>query len=137
MNSRTMKEPIANIFLFVTGKIIREIGAIWHRRSGTDEEKISFLQSKVYDDYRVVSKRRMPESCILVHADGRKEAGAISYETFKKLAGINNKMMEVLEDAIFSHCHNIPRNPVIVITPIVDGVVRIDGVVDISGEPIP
>lgn len=47
-----MTEKIVNLFLYINDEIIREIGAQWHDHAGTDEEKMSFLQSRVNPSIR-------------------------------------------------------------------------------------
>lgn len=121
-----MKEKIVNLFMFVNGGIIRKIGAVWYDKGGSDETKILFLQSRVNDDWRGARRHKLLDSIMMVR-DGKEERGAISYDAYVQLAG-TGKQMEVLE-SVFMHYPFAPRDPLLVITPIVDGQVRIEAVV--------
>lgn len=126
-----MKEYIVNIFLYIdANRIMREIGAKWHMRRGTDAEKLAFLQAQVRKDYRSAFKRRLPDSVVLIRTDGSKELGAISYDSFRQLAAYGH-LMNFLEDAVFKKCSFAPRQPLMVVTPIVDGAVMIEGIADL------
>ena len=43
-------ERIFNLFLFVDGELITKLGGVCHEKSGSDRDKLSFLQANVNDD---------------------------------------------------------------------------------------
>lgn len=110
-----MKEKIVNLFLFVNGGIIREIGVKWHERAGSDAAKIRFLQSMVDQDWKDAYCHLIP-------------FGAISYERWLEL-GTQQRQIQVLEETVFRHYKFAPKHPLMAITAIVDGKPRIDGIV--------
>ena len=128
-----MREPVYNLFLFVDGGLIGEIGAVAHECGGTDGEKIRLLQSKVNDDYRVCRRYPVPDWCIVVTGNERLPR-RLSYETFLTLQmlGRHNEFWEhVLADL------GAPQDPLLVVTPVVDGRPRIDNVTDLTPEMNP
>jgi len=49
-------EEIYNLFFYVEKEEIVQLGVVAHRVSGTDEEKIQFLQSQLENDSKTSSK---------------------------------------------------------------------------------
>ncbi len=135
-----VKEQIVNLFLYIDTKmledgtgVIRQIGATWHEREGTDAEKLAFLQSQVAADFPKARRYPLPTWCVLVPANDRAKKGLLSYPAFQKLVGIG-KHMEIFEDAVFKHCPQAPREPLMVLTCIVDGKVKIEASTDMLGN---
>jgi hypothetical protein len=60
-----VKEKIVNLFLFITGDTITEIGATWHDQDGNDDEKMKFLQRNVETDWRKSKRHPLPNWCVL------------------------------------------------------------------------
>ncbi len=131
-----MKEYIVNLFLFIDttcmpgAQVLRQIGASWHEREGTDAEKLAYLQSCVEADFPSSKRYLLPKWCVLVDLSGRAVKGLLTYPTFQKLREVG-RQMEVLEDAVFQHCPHAPRQPLMCITPVVDGKVRVEGQIDL------
>ncbi len=134
-----MKEWIVNLFLFVSERIMEDrrvlmqIGACWHFTAGTDQEKMAYLQRQVEKDVRRAKRHPLPESCILVASDGTAKRGMMTYDSFKEFG--TQIQMRLLEDVIFCHYEHSPASPLMVVTPVVDGKVRIEGFVDMNGNP--
>ena len=126
------QEMVFNLFLFINDGVIREIGVLSYEISGDDESKLHFLQNKVLD-WKHSRRRELPHSCILVQPGKQNQHRAITYATFVKLGEIGMQML-LLEETIFKHYPDCRRDPLMVITAIVDGEIRIDGFVNI-GEP--
>jgi len=60
-----MKEKLFNLFLFVMGDIIHEIGAVCHERASSDAQKLAFLQPQVVADFPVAKRYPVPARYIL------------------------------------------------------------------------
>jgi putative DNA methylase len=106
-----MTDTVYNLFLYVKGQLITQLGIVAHELKGTDQEKVTQLQMLVEADYRVAKRLDMKE---------RFEWGR--YEGLTRL-GRQLHMFEPL----FQEC-GAPINPLVVITPIVDEHPRIDAV---------
>jgi len=124
-----MQEKLFNLFLFVTDDVIREIGAVRHKHSGTDAEKLAFLQSQVATDFPIAKRYSVPNRYVLVQPKGIRKRGALRYQSYVQLAAIG-KQIEFFEE-IFEELE-APHNPLMCITPIVDGQLRVDGIDKLS-----
>jgi|ERR1022692_3187904 hypothetical protein len=60
-----MVERIANLFVYIDGDTISELGAAFHEADGTDSEKVTFLKSQVDSDYRTCRRFRLVEAVAL------------------------------------------------------------------------
>jgi hypothetical protein len=118
-----MKERVFNLFLFCTDDIIRQLGAICHEISGSDEEKLAFLQSRVSTDFPTAKRYPVPDRYVLVLPGSPGRPGLLRYQTFRELASVG-KQIELFEE-IFED-QGAPRNPMMCVTPIVDGQPRIE-----------
>lgn len=124
-----MQEKLFNLFLFVTDDVIREIGAVRHKCGGTDAEKLAFLQSQVATDFPIAKRYPVPNRYILVLPKGIKTRGLLRYQSYVQLAAVG-KQMEFFEE-IFEEL-GAAHNPLMCVTPIVDGHLRIDGIEKLS-----
>lgn len=130
-------ELIANIFIFVQeGKnaIVHEIGVVWHRQGGTDIEKIAFLQSQVDDDWPRSKRRPLPQEFWILDDQGVKHRGVQTYSGFQETFQKNQSKM--LEFLVFKHYSYAPKDPLVCITPIVNGKVRVEGMSDLAGNSL-
>lgn len=121
-----MKEKILNLFLYVENGIIHQIGAVCHFHSGTDAEKISFLQAQVMADYLEAKRYTVPDRYIVV-SQGIDTPNRLTYATYLRLPEIG-KQTELF-DEVFED-FGASSTPLICITPIVDGMPRVDEVVN-------
>ncbi len=103
-----MKEHAYNLFLYVDKSLITALGVAVHELDGTDSEKISALQQRVSHDYKAAKRYKLAR---------RFEWG--EYESLMRLG----RELEAFEE-IFRDC-NAPLNPIVAITPIVDGAPKI------------
>lgn len=128
-----MRERVFNVFLFVTGNVIHEVGVTEHVCDGSDEDKIRLLQGKVNDDYRVCQRLPLPEDNIVVMCE-RECRRQLTYESFLTLQRLGRHMdfLEFVMEAV-----DAPAQPLLCITPIVDGVPRIERVTDLTPEMKP
>lgn len=124
-----MRERVFNVFLFVTEDAVTELGITAHLRDGSDDDKTAFLQKHVNTDWPKSARHPVPDGCIVIDADGKSTHGRISYESFLTLT-MNRQHMRVLEPMFASVA--APQRPLMVITPIVDGVPRIQATFDFS-----
>lgn len=127
-----MKEPICNLFLFVNDDVIREIGVVWHNRDGNDAQKIKFLQEQVKADSEKATRHFLPSTCKMVLAD-KTVHGAISYPSFVMLQR-QGTVMVLLEQTIFTHYKFTPKDPLMVMTCVVNGEIKIDVQTDLKGN---
>jgi hypothetical protein len=119
-----VKEKIFNLFLFVEEEIIVGLGARCHQGEGSDQEKVAFLQRQVKHDLTGAERFPIPERYHLVFPDGRTHTG-IQYQSYQQLARLQ-RHLDLFEE-VFAH-FGASDNPLICITPVVDGKPRIEGV---------
>ena len=121
-----MKERIFNLYKFVEGGFIREIGVTVRECSGNDNSKMKQLQSKANEDVAHCLRFAVPSRFVVVDASGLMEAGVLTDQTANDLA-LMNRELELFEELFESV--GAPRDPMVCITPVVDGVIpRIDAV---------
>ena len=116
-------EKIFNLFLFVDGELITKLGGVCHEKSGSDRDKLSFLQANVNDDLPKAIEFPVPGRYQLMTSSGLKPG--LRYEGYTKLGELG-KHLDVFEE-IFAH-FNGPPDPLSCITPIVDGKPKIEAV---------
>ena len=124
-----MKERIFNLFLIISDDIIREIGAVCYEQSGSDAQKLVFLQSKVIEDLEKAKRYPVPNRYVLVSEKKPGIPGLIRYKSYLDLA-ITGDQLEFFEE-VFADL-KAPQNPLMCITPIVDGKPLIDGYASVS-----
>jgi hypothetical protein len=74
---RAMNEKLFNLFLFVTGDIIHEIGAMCHEQAGSDAQKLAFLQSQVAADFPAAKRYPVPDRYMLAGDRGAAVPGGL------------------------------------------------------------
>lgn len=126
-----MKEKIHCLYLFIQGEEIVELGAQIYKMEGTDKEKLTFLKSRVYHDYKDSKRYTIPDKYL------DDNSSKLSYRSFIAMQrqGIHLDLFE----EIFSQ-FNSPSTPLAVITPIVDGKPKFDIITDLTairGDKIP
>jgi hypothetical protein len=126
-----MNERIFNIFLYIQKGFVLQIGCTAHERSGSDHEKMRFLQEQVKEDYKRCERFQLPDWCMVVDSTGACLRRCITYDTFNSLRLADRLLM--LEE-VFQASH-APQSPLIVITPVVDGAPAIDVVTDLENVP--
>lgn len=99
-----MREPTFNLFLYVKMPSVTELGAVVHDLDGSDHEKISALQLLVDSDYQIARRY--------------KPSRPLSWQDYESLMRLGREL-EVFEE-IFRD-NNAPSQPLVAITPIVDG----------------
>jgi len=118
-----MPERIFNLFLEIKDHMIYELGAACHELDGSDEVKLSFLQRQVQSDSQNAKRYPIPERYQIIDQATKHRTSALNYDTYILLSEAG-KHLEVFED-IFEDLH-APADPLVVITPIVDGSPRVD-----------
>ena len=125
------REKIFNLFpVFNHLHFLKEVGAYYHKLGGTDQEKIKFLQDRVHEDWetaKIFPVSGFRNDVTVFSLDGMsKGTTMINYSDFAKFS--MQKTVELFEIAFKEMM--APINPIIVITPIIDGKPRYDGVIN-------
>lgn len=121
-----MKETIANFFTIFERDIMTQFGYRIHEFSGTDEEKIDFLYSKIESDLKDMTLAPVPKGYIIELPNGE-IITAISIEIFNTI--LLNQTDSHIYEAIFKK-FNFNSTPLFISTPFVDGKIKIDKVID-------
>lgn len=116
------KETIFNIYPIFQDQHLVKIGFRVHEKSGTDQEKIDFLLSRIEIDRKEMAMIDMPENFKVRLQDGT-EFNGLTHERFNML--LNNGTEGILYEPIFQ-LFKAPTNPLTISTPIVDGEIKID-----------
>jgi hypothetical protein len=125
-----MKELIFNIFLYIDNNIINKIGVVCHNIEGTDDEKISFLKQNVVFDYKHANRYSLPNNFKL-EING-KVYNALNYDRYREMA--YNGTSGVLFEEIYRK-YNASLTPLVCITMIADGQVKIESFEKIFSDP--
>ncbi len=104
-----MNEVILNIYLIINEGYVIEFRAIAYEMEGGDDNKIKFLKSKAVEDYQKSYRFNAPTN---------KRGKFMKYPKFSKLE--SQGMQYQLFEEIFEN-FNVPQNPLICVTPVVDG----------------
>ena len=113
-------EPVFNLFLYCDGatNVATEFGVSRHEAGGTDDQKIRFLQLRVADDFAGAARHPVPRRYVLAVGGGLLLPGRVRWETFSALMQMG-RHLELFEEALAAL--NAPRNPLCVVTAVVDG----------------
>lgn len=117
------EEIIFNLYVYSTNDIINKIGAVTYSKSGSDEEKLLFLQTRVYEDLKIAQIFNVPESYKLELANGDIITGILK-DRYLELQH-NSSELFIFEEAFKKL--NAPKEPLICITSVVDGDILIEG----------
>lgn len=118
-------EPVYNLFLFVANGVIVELGASVHALEGCDADKLKQLQDLVGEDHLRCHRYPVPDQ-FAMSVNGAIVFGRFRYASWRQLP--LDKQVLLLEQ-MFEELR-APRNPLMVITPIVDGTPRVEFTTD-------
>lgn len=120
-------EQIYNLFYYSKNDIITNVGAIAYKQGGSDDDKINFLKSKVESDYKIAQIFDLPDKFLIQHEE--KVIKGIDQVSYFNICsqGFANSIFE----NIFIY-FNASDDPLVVITPIQDGNIRIDDITSIK-----
>lgn len=104
-----MNEIILNIYLIINNGDVVEFRAVAYEKEGGDDNKISFLKNKAVEDF---------EKAYHFNAPVNKNGKFMPYRKFAKLEN-RGRQFELFEE-IFTK-FNVPQNPLICVTPVLDG----------------
>lgn len=104
-----MQEIILNIYLIIQKGSVVAFKAKSYEHTGDDEAKIKFLKSRAKDDFKTAVNFDAPKN---------KFGKFITYNRFAKFE--KQGMHFELFEEIFRTC-DVPENPLICVTPVVDG----------------
>ena len=131
-----MRETVFNLYVILEEGFICSLGVTAHECSGSDSEKLRFLQKNVRGDYEATRTFPVPpryETALAGSDVPVKVAGTISFEKYMRLSS-DGKQLDIFEE-VFSAI-GAPPDPLVCITPVVDGVPRADGVVEFGIGPL-
>ena len=132
-----MRETIYNLFLVIEHDgLIRWLGVVGHECGGGDEGKYRLLQGAVEADIPAARILPVPKRFVTFVEGGRElesVEGAISFTHYGTLLrdGAHLDLFEELLRAV-----DAPPDPLVCITPTVDGVPMIDGVTRFGAGPL-
>ena len=115
--------------------MVHSVGAIEYLQGGTDADKISFLQSRIAEDYLKALRFPIPSNVASNGVSADHSLNVIGWDDYCLLSD-TGRLMALFEPILASL--EAPREPLFVVTPIVDGKVRIDGtsrIITGTGEP--
>lgn len=123
-----MTEMCFNLFVYANGpnEIFTQVGVAARHLSGTDAAKLRHLQLSVADDFATARRFPVPDGFGLELAGGEKLRGTLTWDAFRTLWSRNLHLL-VFEPAFKELA--APQNPLVVLTAVVDGKPRVDGVV--------
>jgi hypothetical protein len=123
-----MKEPIFNIYIFVDSNsgLIEKIGARVHRKSGSDDNKLGFLKQNYKTDLKKAKRYEVPQRYELIDGANSLKSSGLLYSRYIEIARLSNHF-DIFEEIFASH--NAPKDPMVIITPVFDGEIKIDAVV--------
>ncbi len=104
-----MNEVILNIYLIINDGNVVEFRVVAYEEEGGDNRKMEFLKSKAVGDF---------EKAYHFNAPSDKNGNFMPYRKFAKLEN-RGKQFELFEE-IFKN-FNVPENPLICVTPVLDG----------------
>ena len=87
-----MTEKTFNLFIFVENDIIHELGVVVHDQEGTDQEKLTFLQSQVVTDFKKAIQLLIPNRYLIEDEVTGETINALKYEKFRTLTHMNLHM---------------------------------------------
>lgn len=131
-----MRETVYNLFLFVEDGIITGLGVTSHEVGGSDTEKVALLQRNVRDDLATVRRFPVPSRFKVKGVAGGRErivSGLLTFERYRQLAEANDHL-DVFEELF--NAIGAPPDPLMCITPVVDGAPRVDGVANFGIGPL-
>lgn len=122
------KERCYNLFLFVTGsdRMIRELGAAAHELEGADADLLRTLQGLVRADVAYATRRPVPPRYQTL-AGGVAVPGVMPFDAYALLFE-QGRNLEPFED-LFRELGGVPANPLVCVTPVVDGKPVVEAVV--------
>jgi hypothetical protein len=111
-----MGELVYNLFVYATNNEIKALGVATHRIGGNDDEKIAHLQGAIGDDFQVATQYLLSKP--------------LPWQQFELLMRLG-RALELFE-SVLTEIH-AQREPLVVITPVVDGAPRFDFVGGLAG----
>lgn len=116
-------ETIFNLYFYVSEDIISEVGAVVHRHSGSDDEKLLYLQQNVQHDFGKVKKFEVPPRFkIKVNGDIK---NGIDFTSYRNLCN-EGYGLSIFEKAF--QFFSGPPDPLVVVTPVENGIVKVEGI---------
>ncbi len=109
-----MYETIINIYLVIESRFVTAFKAKAYQLEGSDEKKIQFLKEHAKEDFKSA-----------YHFDAPQNKGG-EFMPYKKFSKLESQGMQFkLFEEIFQK-FNAPQNPLVCVTPVVDGKILIN-----------
>ena len=107
-----MPELIYNLFVYSDGKVVTDLGIVQYKivEDGSDEKKLDFLRRRAFLDYESAYKAKVISPEITAEIYFSKHRLGTAIEMYEELFQL----------------FNAPQDPLVVITVIENGKVRID-----------
>jgi len=124
-----MTEPIFNLYYLVETdrfgeQVIRGRAAICHQRDGSDVEKLKFLQMLCELDLDRAKRYPPPIGWTYIDRTGAKTPG-LSWTSYAEMISPQFGDIGWFEDVFIEH--SAPQDPMVLVTPVLDGRIKIDG----------
>jgi len=104
-----MNEIILNIYLVINNNLVESFKAVSYEKEGSDDSKIEYLKSHAKEDF---------EKAVMFNSPIDKSGKFMNYNKFHKLE--KRGMHFQLFEEIFQY-YKVPENPLVCVTPVVDG----------------
>jgi len=131
-----VQETVYNLFVIVDGGFVRSLGVASHVCSGSDGAKLALLQERVGSDFRSARTFPVPARYKTATTDAERRkvvSGTITFERYMTLSSDGNQL-DIFEEVF--RAIGAPPDPLVCITPVVDGVPRADGVASFGIGPL-
>lgn len=117
-----MTEKIFNLFIYSNMGLLNKVGAVCHTFTGTDEEKIEYLEERVQIDFENAIQFEIPDSISIKYKEIKRNG--IDYMTYRDLC--HNGHALIIFANVFRE-FNVNTNPLVIITSVDNGKIRIEG----------
>lgn len=114
-------ETVFNLYVYSNIDLITEVGVVIHRCAGCDDEKVKFLQENVKNDFENAQKFELPAN-FQIKINGVTRQG-IDYKSYRDLCNEGHGLL--IFDTVFQY-FNASINPLVVVTPVKNGVIFIE-----------
>jgi hypothetical protein len=125
-----MTETIFNLYYIVERDIIRGRAAIAYERSGTDDEKILFLQAVCRRDFPQAKRYPVPAGWVCLDVKTGKTTPGLTWDSYQQKIEPQFGDSQWFEDIFLEF--DAPQSPLMVVTCVVDGAVKVEGQRDVT-----
>jgi hypothetical protein len=127
-----MQERVFNLFVFVTRDHVCELGAVAHDIDGADSDKLAYLRCAAVNDLSAAHRSTVPQRYLVREKDGTFAPG-MHYRVFQQMTD-GGRLCEIFHEVLEEF--GAGASPIVCVTPVVDGTVRIDRVGNLPEAPV-